>query len=422
MSCRTLKFRQLLQGLLAFHLQPGVIAMASLDEEASRQMPKRLPQLRPNIPQECPSHDSTLAGWGKFQREYQQSQMQTQEVAESTHVDVLMRAIQAMPASDSGRGGGGASANAGEDPTKPYKCYTGECRKAFFQKAHLEVHIRTHTGAKPYVRPPTSPSCHLPIRKHHQVSKSKTATNPVLQACTYPLCTHAFSQLNNLKVHLRVHTGERPFACPTCGKTFAQRSNVRVHAAVHDTAKKYVCHLDGCGKHFKLLGNLKRHMNDFHVEALGALTARFAESDARGGGKEGMEDELLEYFRGLYRKANKGTRGRRKGRKAASTTHNTDSTATSPPSLSSSTSQLSSLASLPLAAPPLTSISSTGGVPAHFDMRMGGMWMDASMEMDIFEGSSSGIGSLWASNLGSLYEWTYNDEEGEGLVFGDRMY
>ncbi|KFZ03976.1 hypothetical protein V501_09269, partial [Pseudogymnoascus sp. VKM F-4519 (FW-2642)] len=342
------------------------------DDEALRQVPKRLRHLRPKPPQlemeilEPLSPDSNFTGGGKSAGGDQQSQMQTQKVAQSTHVDALMSAIQAKPAGDSGRRGGGASTNAGEDPMKSHKCYIGECRKAFPQKAHLEVHIRTHTGAKPY---------------------------------TCPTCTHDFSQLSNLKNHLRGHTGERPFACPTCDKTFAVRSNVRAHAAVHDAgsaAKKYVCLLDGCGKCFTLLGNLKSHMNKFHVETLGALTARIAESEARGGGKEGEEDELLEYFRGLYRNANKGIRGRRKGRKIASTTHNTDSTATSPPSLSSSTYSLSSLASLPLSPTSSTSISYTGGVPAHFNMGMG-----AGIEMEMFEGSRSGIGSLCASSLGS---------------------
>lgn len=122
---------------------------------------------------------ATGAGWRKPRGEHRQSHTQTQEVAQSTAVDALMRAIQAKPAGDgiikaaagekrahaqdagaegeSGRGGSGASANAGESPMKSHKCRIGKCRKAFFQESHLKIHIRAHTGAKPYVRPPTFP-------------------------------------------------------------------------------------------------------------------------------------------------------------------------------------------------------------------------------------------------------------------------
>lgn len=34
------------------------------------------------------------------------------------------------------------------------------------------------------------------------------------------LCGHAFSQKNNLNIHLRIHSDERPFQCHLCGKTF----------------------------------------------------------------------------------------------------------------------------------------------------------------------------------------------------------
>lgn len=35
---------------------------------------------------------------------------------------------------------------------KTYKCSIPSCAKTFYQKAHLEIHIRAHTGYKPFVR------------------------------------------------------------------------------------------------------------------------------------------------------------------------------------------------------------------------------------------------------------------------------
>lgn len=34
---------------------------------------------------------------------------------------------------------------------KRYSCHIEGCQKAFFQKTHLEIHIRAHNGEKPYV-------------------------------------------------------------------------------------------------------------------------------------------------------------------------------------------------------------------------------------------------------------------------------
>ena len=35
---------------------------------------------------------------------------------------------------------------------KSYECSMPSCNKTFYQKAHLEIHIRAHTGFKPFVR------------------------------------------------------------------------------------------------------------------------------------------------------------------------------------------------------------------------------------------------------------------------------
>ncbi|RKF57379.1 putative zinc finger protein ozf [Erysiphe neolycopersici] len=169
---------------------------------------------------------------------------------------------------------------------KRYQCTIEGCTKSFFQKTHLDIHERAHTGVKPY-------------------------------SCKQPGCNRTFSQLGNLKTHERRHTGERPYQCEICGKRFAQRGNVRAHRIVHDQAKPYVCILDDCGKQFTQLGNLKSHQNKFHITTLRTLTERWA-SVQDGDSVPAADKELWEYFAKLYKNSNKGIKGRGKDRKVGS--------------------------------------------------------------------------------------------------------
>ncbi|KAJ6625906.1 hypothetical protein B0H10DRAFT_599552 [Mycena sp. CBHHK59/15] len=53
--------------------------------------------------------------------------------------------------------------------------------------------------------------------------------------CSY--CGKGFSRPSSLKIHLNSHTGEKPFVCPVdgCGRSFSVLSNMRRHARVHAT-------------------------------------------------------------------------------------------------------------------------------------------------------------------------------------------
>lgn len=48
-----------------------------------------------------------------------------------------------------------------------------------------------------------------------------------------PLCPYSTPFLGNLKRHINLHKGERPFKCNVCGKKYTLKQNLKRHYAVH---------------------------------------------------------------------------------------------------------------------------------------------------------------------------------------------
>ncbi|EAT46893.1 AAEL001924-PA, partial [Aedes aegypti] len=143
-----------------------------------------------------------------------------------------------------------------------YKC--DDCSAKFRLKTSLKGHWRKNHSGEKFI----CEHCGACFKSRAEMMMHDRYLHAKITPFACDFCDKRCHTKNDLKIHRRSHTNEKPYKCwhEGCDKAYKTRSAVTKHFRIHTGEKPYKCSYEGCDKSYACSQLLKVHRRKHTLE------------------------------------------------------------------------------------------------------------------------------------------------------------